>query len=92
MQRKLGIVIAILLCASTVFAYGLGTNKEPLSFGSDQTIIDLNKIEWSPLELEGFAAGAEIAILRGDLATAGEAILRLPAGYTVPNLMSGHIC
>ncbi len=85
MQRKLWIVIAILLSASAVFADGPATNKQPLSFGSDQTIIDLGKIEWGPLELDGFAPGAEIAVLRGDLATAAEAIVRIPAGYTVPN-------
>lgn len=85
MQSKLWIVIACLLSAATVFADGLGTNKQPLSFGADQTIIDLNKIEWGPLELEGFEPGAEVAILRGDLATAAEVLIRLPAGYTVPN-------
>ena len=67
------------------FAHGHATNTSPLSFGADQTIIDLNTLEWAPLELEGFAPGAEIAVLRGDLATAGEALVRVPAGYTVPN-------
>jgi len=78
-------VIVCLLSAVTVFADNPGSNKQPLSFGSDQTIIDLNKIEWGPLELDGFEPGAEVAVLRGDLATAAEALIRLPAGYTVPN-------
>jgi quercetin dioxygenase-like cupin family protein len=76
---------ALLAITTMAFAHGHATNKAPLSFGADQTIIDLNQIEWAPLELEGFAPGAEIAVLRGDLATAGEAIVKIPAGYTVPN-------
>lgn len=80
----LGLTMLSVLSAMA-FADGLATNKEPLSFGSDQTIIDLNKIEWGPLELEGFEPGAEVAVLRGDLATAAELIVRIPAGYTVPN-------
>jgi hypothetical protein len=29
------------------------SNKRPLSFGKDQTIIDLNKVVWEPLTGEG---------------------------------------
>jgi quercetin dioxygenase-like cupin family protein len=62
------------------------SNKGPLSFGKDQTIIDLNKVVWDPLSGEGIPPGAEIAILRGDLAAGGgEALVRLPAHYTFPN-------
>ena len=61
------------------------TSSSPLAFGSDQTIIDLNKVTWSPLELDGFPAGAEIAVLRGDLAHSSESIVRVPAGYIIPN-------
>jgi len=61
------------------------TSASPLAFGTDQTIIDLNKIEWGPLELKGFPPGAEIAILRGSLALGSEAIVRVPAGYLIPN-------
>jgi hypothetical protein len=56
------------------------------SFGSDQTLADIGKLEWQPLQLEGLPPGAEVAVLRGDLAKGGaEILLRLPANYTVPN-------
>ncbi len=62
------------------------SNKQPLSFGKDQTIIDLNKVVWEPLTGEGIPPGPEIAILRGNLAAGGgEALVRLPASYTFPN-------
>jgi hypothetical protein len=38
------------------------------SFGPDQTITDIDKVEWQPLKLEGLPPGIEIASLRGDLA------------------------
>lgn len=64
----------------------LASNQNPLSFGSDQTIIDVEKIVWEPLKLEGLAEGVEIATLRGDLAKGqAEILLRLPNGYTVPH-------
>ena len=56
------------------------------SFGLDQTIVDIGKVEWKPLNLEGLPSGIEIAPLRGDLAKGGgEILLRVPANYTVPN-------
>jgi quercetin dioxygenase-like cupin family protein len=56
------------------------------SFGPDQTIADIGKVEWQPLKLDGLPPGIEIAVLRGDLAKGGaEILLRLPANYTVPN-------
>ncbi|MBA2408503.1 MAG: DUF4437 domain-containing protein [Gammaproteobacteria bacterium] len=77
---------ALLAIGSTnaLFAHELGSNKKPLSFGDDQTIVDLTKIVWEPLEVEGLAPGAEIAVLRGDLGTGvSESLLRLPPGYYV---------
>ena len=63
-----------------------GSNKQPLSFGRDQTIIDLSRVVWEPLKGEGIPPGPEIATLRGDLAAGGgEALVRLPANYTFPN-------
>ena len=63
-----------------------GSNINPLSFGADQTIVDIDKVVWSPLQVDGLAEGAEIAVLRGDLAAGqAEILLRLPAGYQVPN-------
>ena len=81
----------LLTAALLVWAIGLpagaeyATNNTPLSFGPDQTIIDLNKINWTPLVLEGFAEGAEIAVLRGALEHGSELLLRTPPGYLIPN-------
>jgi quercetin dioxygenase-like cupin family protein len=63
-----------------------GSNKQPLAFGPDQIIIDLNKLVWEPLQAEGVPSGPEIAVLRGDGKVGGlEAVVRLPANYTFPN-------
>jgi quercetin dioxygenase-like cupin family protein len=60
--------------------------KGVYSFGSDQTIADIGKVEWAPLKLEGLPPGIEIAALRGDLAKGGgEILLRTPPKYVVPN-------
>ena len=62
------------------------TSKGFFSFGPDQTIVDIGKVEWQPLKLEGLPPGIEIATLRGDLGKGGgEILLRVPANYTVPN-------
>lgn len=56
------------------------------SFGADQTIVDIGKLDWSPLQLQGLPPGIEIAVLRGDLAKGGgEILLRTPPKYVVPN-------
>ena len=63
-----------------------GSNTQPLAFGPDQIIIDLNKLVWTPLEAEGVPPGPEMAVLRGDGKAAGfEVVVRLPANYTFPN-------
>jgi hypothetical protein len=60
--------------------------KGVYSFGTDQTIADIGKMEWAPLKLEGLPPGIEIATLRGDLAKGGgEILLRTPPKYVVPN-------
>ena len=57
------------------------------AFGADQTIVDIDKVEWQPLKLEGLPPGIEISPLRGDLDKGGgEILLRVPANYTVPFL------
>ncbi len=62
-----------------------GSNLKPLSFGTDQTIVDLKTVVWNPLKVDGLASGAEIAVLRGNLENgSSESFLRLPAGYDVP--------
>jgi hypothetical protein len=71
---------------SSLSAHELGSNKKPLSFGADQTIVDITKVVWEPLEVEGLAPGAEIAMLRGDLgADDSQLLLRLPPNYYVRN-------
>jgi quercetin dioxygenase-like cupin family protein len=60
--------------------------KGVYSFGADQTIADIGKMEWAPLKLDGLPPGIEIAVLRGDLAKGGgEILLRTPPKYVVPN-------
>jgi quercetin dioxygenase-like cupin family protein len=64
----------------------VASNKQPLSFGQGQTIIDLQKVVWEPLKGEGIPPGVQIAMLRGDLAAGGgELLVRLPANFTFPN-------
>ena len=85
------LVPIVLFLVLTSFAHGsaedkVASKRQPLSFGKDQTIIDLHTVVWKPLEGEGIPPGPEIAILRGDLeAGGGEALVRLPANYTFPN-------
>lgn len=83
-------LLAIIFFVQTSFgetqAFQRGSNIAPLSFGSDQTIVDLSKIVWEPLKVKGLPKGAEIAVLRGNLETGfSESLLRLPPGYSVPN-------
>jgi len=77
---------ALLVAVQPAAAAEIGSNTNPLSFGKDQTIVDIGKVVWGPLEVEGLPKGAEIAVLRGDLSKGdAEALLRFPAGYKVPN-------
>jgi len=77
---------AMSLIATSSYAQEVGSNLKPLAFGADQTIVDVDKVVWEPLKVDGLPAGAEIALLRGDLAKDGaEALLRLPPGYKAPN-------
>jgi quercetin dioxygenase-like cupin family protein len=56
------------------------------SFGADQTIAEIPKMQWAPLTLERLPPGIEIAVLRGDLSKGGaEILLRTPPRYVVPN-------
>src|SRR5689334_10968008 len=80
--------LLVLLMAAThgLAADIMASNKQPLSFGPGQTIIDLKKIVWEPLKGEGIPPGAKIATLRGDLAKGGgELLVYLPPNYTFPN-------
>jgi quercetin dioxygenase-like cupin family protein len=82
----------IALCAgfASIAGTAWGQQSPPpkgvYSFGADQTIADIGKMEWAPLKLEGLPAGIEIAVLRGELAKGGgEILLRTPPKYVVPN-------
>ena len=82
----LGLTSAFLIAAPLVYAAEAPAPKGFFSFGPDQTITDIEKVEWQPLNLEGLPPGVEVASLRGDLAKGGgEILLRVPARYTVPN-------
>ena len=76
-----------LICSTPVVAADMvGSNKQPFSFGPNQTIIDLKKVVWEPFKGEGVPPGVQVALLRGDLAAGGaELLVRLPAHYTFPN-------
>jgi hypothetical protein len=79
-------LLATLWSAASTNAHEIGSNLKPLAFGTDQTIVDVNKLVWAPLEVDGLPEGAEVALLRGDFGKDGvEAILRIPPGYHVPN-------
>lgn len=85
--RMTFVVCLVLAMVNTALAQGgSASNKQPLAFGADQTIIDLNKLVWEPLKVDGVPPGPELAVLRGDSkAGALEAMVRLPANYTFPN-------
>jgi quercetin dioxygenase-like cupin family protein len=79
-------LVLALLCIRTVEAVtGNASNTQPLSFGTEQRIIDFSKVQWEPLKGEHVGPGAKIAILHGTL-TSGpvEFLLRLPPDYTFP--------
>ena len=61
----LALALGLTIGVGSAHAEDIATNKKPLSFGSGQVIIDLNKLEWAPLELEGFAPGAEFRPVAG---------------------------
>ena len=78
----------LLLCGSFAvpFAQTPASPKGVYAFGGDQTIADLGKMDWAPLQLQGLPPGIEIVSLRGDLAKGGgEIVLRTPPKYIVPN-------
>jgi hypothetical protein len=91
LRRRLTVAISL---TAALLSAGVRTGhaaeaKAPqgfFGFGPDQTIVDIGKLEWQPLKLEGVPPGMEIATLRGDLGKGGgEILLRVPANYTVPN-------
>lgn len=86
MRKSFLSLIALMVSTLPLNAAELGSNVKPLAFGADQTIVDVGKVVWNPLEVEGLPKGGEIAVLRGDLSKGeAEALLRFPPGYKVPN-------
>jgi quercetin dioxygenase-like cupin family protein len=86
MTVSLTLVLLLLSGATGWVVAKVASNKQPLSFGTGQTIIDLQNVIWEPLKGEGIPPGVQIAMLRGDLtAGGGELLVRLPAHYTFPN-------
>jgi len=89
--KSLSAFLVALFLVLTSFTNGspadkVASNKQPLSFGKGQTIIDLQKVVWEPLKGEGIPSGVQMALLRGDLAAGGgELFVRLPANFTFPN-------
>ena len=81
--------VAVAFVAATLATAASAQQNPPkgvYSFGADQTIADISKMEWGPLKLDGLPPGIEIAVLRGDLAKGGgEILLRTPPKYVVPN-------
>ena len=86
---KWGIPLVGCMFLALVVGSGSAQQTQPkgvYSFGPDQTMADIGKMEWAPLKLEGLPPGIEIATLRGDLAKGGgEILLRTPPKYVVPN-------
>jgi ChrR-like protein with cupin domain len=79
-------MLVSLLCTVPFAMAQQSPPKGIYSFGQDQTLADVGQMEWTPLKLDGFAPGIEIAVLRGDLAKGGaEILLRTPAKYLVPS-------
>lgn len=85
---SIAVICATLACgvSSTARAQQSPLPNGFYSFGADQTIADIGKMEWVPLQLQGLPPGIEIAVLRGELAKGGgEILLRTPPRYVVPN-------
>jgi quercetin dioxygenase-like cupin family protein len=86
MTIALALVLLLLSSVTGRAVAKVASNKQPLSFGQGQTIIDLQNVVWEPLKGEGIPSGVQIALLRGDLAAGGgELLVRLPANLTFPN-------
>ena len=87
LHRSMAVALLVLTMGSVVAAQNTpGSNKQPFTFGADQTIIDLNRLVWEPFKAEGVPPGPELAVLRGDAkGGALEVMVRLPANYTFPN-------
>ena len=79
-------LLTLSLFLGNTIAHEAGSNKKPLIFGDGQVTVDIEKVVWDPLVVEGLTPGAEIAVLRGDLGKGySESLLKLPPNYVVPN-------
>ena len=79
-------ILMTLSCLRVAWAAeGNASNTQPLSFGPEQSIIDMSKVNWTPLKGEHIKSGAQIAVLRGTLSSGPvEFLLQLPAHYAFP--------
>ena len=85
-KMKHKVAIAVTWAALTCVTNSAAKAPPGLPNGGRITIVDIGKIEWAPLQLQGLPPGIEIAVLRGDLAKGGgEILLRTPPKYVVPN-------
>jgi len=77
--------MSLFVIQSVQAANGDASNKNPLSFGAEQLLIDFSRLTWKSMKSDNVPEGAEIAVLRGDFKTEPtEAVVRLPAHYTFP--------
>jgi len=81
----LTLVMLLMPCTPSSAADIPASNKQPLSFGPGQTIIDLKNIVWEPLKGAGMPPGARVVRLSSDPAAGGgELLVYLPARVTFP--------
>ncbi|MGD9616842.1 MAG: cupin domain-containing protein [Alphaproteobacteria bacterium] len=86
MRHNILCALSIGLLVSGMSAQAQQDKAGIYSFGPDQTIADISKVQWAPLTLQGLPPGIEIAALRGDVSKGGgEILLRTPPRYVVPN-------
>jgi hypothetical protein len=71
MTISLALVLLLLSGATGRAVAKVASNKQPLSFGQGQTIIDLQNVVWEPLKGEGIPPGVQIAMLRAISPPAG---------------------
>ncbi len=78
------IIEALVIVMVVLAGMLLPANRAIAAENTESIITDLSTVTWSPYP--GVPEGAELAVLRGDIATEpSEAVARLPAGYLFPH-------
>ncbi len=84
-RTRVAVYLTLLLILTTTASGraqdAMGSNKQPFSFGPDQSLVDLHKLVWQPIKS---VSGAEVARLSGGGKTGGEVMVRLAAHTTFP--------